>query len=39
MTSPSVQARANFQLWSASAIDSRSMYSGAQPLDASAPPK
>ena len=37
--SPSVQARANFECWSSSAIDSRSMYSGAQPRDASAPAK
>ena len=35
--SPSVHARANFRCWSSSGIDSRSMYSGAQPRDASAP--
>ena len=32
MTSPRVHARANFQCWSSSSIESRSMYSGAQPL-------
>ena len=35
--SPSVQARANFQRWSSSSIESRSMYSGAQPFEASGP--
>ncbi len=39
ITSPSVHALANFQLCSASASDSRSMYSGAQPREASGPPK